>query len=159
LDRIMALALDDDLGSWEARKLIVAWPDRSSDARLTSDMALALAERDWAKLENAAWMALGRGAPAARGVAQPVPGVAEEGRAPLEAAVACARGLREQGHLDDGWARGALGRPGSALFVVATRAWRGSPAMRGAFEAALSSRAREGAAAAQAAVALLACEP
>jgi hypothetical protein len=159
LDRVMALALDDDLGSWEARKLIVAWPDRSSDARLTSDMALALAEHDWAKLENAAWMALGRGAPAARVIAQRVLEVVEEEEGALDAAVACARGLREQGSLDDAWALAALARPESPVFLVATRVWRGSPAMREAFEASLSSRARGGAAAAEAALALLACEP
>ena len=159
LDRVMSLALDDDLGSWEARKLIVAWPDRSSDARLTSDMALALAERDWAKLENAAWMALGRGAPAARVIAQRVLEVVEEDEAAVDAAVACARGLREQGVLDDAWARAALARHDSPLFLVATRVWRGAPSMRATFEAALSSRAREGAAAAEAALALLACEP
>jgi hypothetical protein len=159
LDRVMALALGDEVGSWEARKLIVAWPDRSSDARLTSDMALALAERDWSRLENAAWMALGRGAPAARVIAQRVLEVVEGDEAALDAAVACARGLRDQGALDDAWARAALGRPESPLFLVATRTWRGSPAMRPAFEAALSTRARAGGAAAEAAVALLACEP
>jgi hypothetical protein len=159
LDRVMTLALDDDLGSWEARKLIVAWPDRSSDSRLTSDMAMALAERDWGRLENAAWMALGRGLPAARVIAMRVLEVIEEDEGALGAAVACARGLREQGVLDDAWAAAALARPQSPLFVVAARAWRGSAGARAAFEAALGSPARNGASAAEAAVALLAAEP
>jgi hypothetical protein len=159
LDRVMALALDDDLGSWEARKLIVAWPDRSSDARLTSDMAMALAERDWGRLENAAWMALGRSLPAARVIAMRVLEVVEEDEGALGAAIACARGLREQGVLDDAWATSALSRPASPLFVVAVRAWRGSAAVRASLEAALASPARKGASAAEAAVGLLAAEP
>jgi hypothetical protein len=159
LDRVMSLALDDDVGSWEARKLIVSWPDRSSDRRLTSDMALALAERDWGRLENAASMALGRGAVAARVIAQRVLEVAESEPAALGAATACVRGLRELGAIDDGWARGALARPESLLFTVATRVWRGNVAVRPELEAALGSRARSGAAAAEAAVALLASDP
>jgi hypothetical protein len=159
LDRVMALALDDDLGSWEARKLIVAWPDRSSDTRLTSDMALALAERDWARVENAAWMALGRGAAAARVIAQRVLEVVETDEDAVGAAVACARGLRELGALDDAWARTALSRPESPLFVAVARTWRGSPAVRAQLEAALASPARHGASAAEAAIALLASEP
>jgi hypothetical protein len=159
LDRVMALALDDDLGSWEARKLIVAWPDRSSDTRLTSDMALALAERDWARVENAAWMALGRGAAAARVIAQRVLEVVETDEDAVGAAVACARGLRELGALDDAWARSALSKPESPLFVAVARTWRGSPAVRAQLEAALASPARHGASAAEAAIALLASEP
>jgi hypothetical protein len=159
LDRVMALALDDDLGSWEARKLIVSWPDRSSDTRLTSDMALALAEHDWPRLENAAWMALGRGAAAARVIAARVLEVVEQDEEAIGAAVACARGLRELGALDDAWARAALGRPGSPLFVAVARTWRGSPSVRAQLEAALASPARNGASAAEAAIALLASEP
>ena len=159
LDRVMALALDDDLGSWEARKLIVSWPDRSSDTRLTSDMALALAERDWPRLENAAWMALGRGAAAARVIASRVLEVVEQDDGAIGAAVACARGLRELGALDDAWARAALERPESPLFVAVARTWRGSKAVRAQLEAALASPARNGASAAEAAIALLASEP
>jgi hypothetical protein len=159
LDRVMALALDDEVGSWEARKLIVAWPDRSSDTRLTSDMALALAEHDWPRLENAAWMALGRGAAAARVIAQRVLEVAESDEDAIGAAVACARGLRELGVLDDAWARAALSKPESPLFVAVARTWRGSPAVRRQLEAALASPARGGASAAEAGIALLASEP
>ncbi|HEX3345156.1 MAG TPA: hypothetical protein VHS09_11320 [Polyangiaceae bacterium] len=159
LDRVMAVALDDELGSWEARKLIVAWPDRSSDTRLTSDMALALAERNWTRVENAAWMALGRGAAAARVIAQRVLEVAETDEEAVNAAGTCVRGLRELGALDDAWARDALTRPQSPLFAAVARAWRGSPAVRVELEAALASTARGGASAAEAAVALLASEP
>jgi hypothetical protein len=159
LDRVLVLALSDDLGSWEARKLIVAWPDRTTDARLSSEMALALADRDWSRVENASWMALGRGASAARVVAQRVLEVvvAEEGA--LGAAVTCARGLRQLRALDDAWAAAALGQPESSLFVVAARAWRGSPAVRAELEAALASPARGGSSAAEAALSLLASEP
>jgi hypothetical protein len=159
LGRVMTLALGDELGSWEARKLIVAWPDRSSDARLSSEMALALAERNWCRLENAAWMALGRHAAAARVIAARVLEVVEEDEGALGAAVTCARGLREQGVLEDEWARRALARPESPVFLVAARAWRGSVAIRASLEVALASPARRGASAAEAAVALLACEP
>jgi hypothetical protein len=159
LDRVMALALGDDVGAWEARKLIVAWPDRSGDTRLTSDMALALAERDWRRLENAAWMALERGAAAAQVIAQRVLEVVEEDEEALDAAVACARGLRSAGILDDAWAKAALGRPQSRSFTVVTRAWRGAASLRPELEAALVSPARGGCAAAEAAIALLAGEP
>jgi hypothetical protein len=159
LGRVMDLALGDEPGSWEARKLIVTWPDRSSDARLSSEMALALAERDWPRLDNAAWMALGRRAPAASVIAARILEVVEEDEGALGAAVTCARGLKEQGALDEAWARQALARPESPLFLVAARAWRGSLAVRPALEAALVSSARGGASAAEAAVALLAYDP
>lgn len=159
LDRVLILALSDDLGSWEARKLIVAWPDRATDARLSSEMVMALAERDWARLENAAWMALGRGSPAARVVAQRVLEVVEDEEDALGAGVACARGLHDLGALDDAWAAAALRRPESPIFVVAARAWRGSHAVRVELEAALGSPARAGSSAAEAALSLLASEP
>lgn len=159
LDRVLTLALSDDLGSWEARKLIVAWPDRTTDTRLSSEMALALADRDWSRLENASWMALGRGAAAARVVALRVLEVVLCEEEALSAAVTCARGLRELRVLDDAWAVTALGRPDSALFVVAARAWRGSAAVRAELESALASPARSGTSAAEAALSLLACEP
>jgi hypothetical protein len=159
LDRVLALGLDDDLGAWEARKLIIAWPDRAIDARLASEMAMALAERAWARLQNAAWMALRRGAPAARVIAQRVLEVAEEDEDATEAAVECARGLRSLGGLEDAWALGVLSRPDAVLFAVVARAWRKSSVVRGALEAALASPARAGASAAEAAVALLDGEP
>jgi hypothetical protein len=158
LDRVMALALDDDACSWEARKLIVAWPDRASDTRLTSDMALALAERDWVRLEHASSMALGRGAAAAVVLAQRVFEIVEKDEEALGAACACARGLRELKVIDDGWAKAALARPESPLFLVATSVWRGNLAVRAELEGALASPARQGASAAQAAIALLAGE-
>jgi hypothetical protein len=159
LDRVLALGLDDDLGAWEARKLIVAWPDRSIDARLASEMAMALADRDWARLQNAAWMALGRRAPAACVIAQRVLEVAEADEEATEAAVECARGLRSLGRLEDSWALAALSQPQSAIFAVVARAWRKSSVVRGALEAALASPARAGSSAAEAAVALLDGDP
>jgi hypothetical protein len=158
-ERVLALGLDDDVGAWEARKLIVAWPDRTIDARLASEMALALADRNWLRLQNAAWMALGRGAPAACVIAQRVLEVAANDEAAAEAAVECARGLRALGRLEDAWALAALARPESALFAVVARAWRKSSVIRGALEEALASPARGGASAAEAAVALLDGEP
>jgi hypothetical protein len=159
LDRVLALALDDDLGAWQARKLIIAWPDRAIDARLASEMAMALADRAWGRLQNAAWMALRRGAPAARVIAQRVLEVAEEDEAAIDAAVECARGLRSLGGLEDDWALGVLSRPESVLFAVVARAWRKSSVVRGALEEALASPARSGSSAAEAAVALLDGEP
>jgi hypothetical protein len=122
-------------------------------------MAMALADRNWARLQNAAWMALGRGAPAATVIAQRVLEVAEEDEEATEAAVECARGLRSLGRLDDAWALVVLARPQSALFAVVARAWRKSSAVRDALEVALGSGARGGASAAEAAAALLDSEP
>jgi hypothetical protein len=170
LDRALAVALDDDLGSWEARKLIVAWPGPATegasapsspalDTRLVSEMAVALAERDWTRLQHASWMALGRKAAAARVVAQRVLEVAEDEEDAADAAIECARGLQQAGVLGDDWALAVLARPESPLFTVVARCWPRSPAVRAALETALTSAAREGIAAAEAAVGLLHSTP
>jgi hypothetical protein len=158
-DRILTIALDEDFGSSEARTLVIGWPDRSVDVRLASEMAMALAERDWTRLRYAARVALERGSPAGRVIAQRVLEVAENDAEATDAAVECARQLRVAGQLDDGWARGALARPESSIFAVAARAWRGEAVIRSSLDAALTSRARAGASAAQAAIGLLHGEP
>ncbi|HLK35146.1 MAG TPA: hypothetical protein VKU41_00250 [Polyangiaceae bacterium] len=160
LDRVLVLALDDDLGSSEARALVVSWTDRVVDTRLTSEMVLALAEQDWTRLRYAAWLALERGAPAARVIAQRVLEVAEREPDAVDAAVECARYLWASGHLDDTWAFAALARPESPIFAVAAQACRHhGDSVRAALEAALGSTARGGASAVQAAVALLHADP
>jgi hypothetical protein len=159
LDRALGLALDVDLASSAARELIVAWPDRAVDVRLVSEMALAIAERDWARVQRAASVALGRGSAAARVVAQRVLEIAEEDAAAVDAAVECAHRLRELGELDDAWALAALARPESPIFTVAARAWRRSSAVRVALDAALASGARRGSSRAEAAIALLWGDP
>jgi hypothetical protein len=122
-------------------------------------MALALADRDWERLQNASSMALGRGAPAACVIAQRVLEVAEHDEEAVDAAVECARGLHSLGQLADSWALAALARPESTLFTVAARAWRKSSSARVALEAALSSSARAGSSAVEAAIALLNADP
>jgi hypothetical protein len=159
LGRVLALALNDDAGASEARGLVVSWPDRAIDARLASEMALALAERDWTRLRYASWMALARGAPAARVIAQRVLEVAEHDPDAIDAAVECARRLRDAQALDDAWVLSALARPASPVFAVAARAWRRDAATRPSLEAALSSSARGGASAVQAAISLLSGSP
>jgi hypothetical protein len=159
LDRALGLALDVDLASSAAHELVVAWPDRVVDARLASEMALAVAERDWARVQRAASVALGRGSPAARVIAQRVLEIAESDERAVDAAVECAHRLRSVGMLDDAWALAALGRPDLPIFVVAARVWRKSAVVRGALEAALTSPARHGASRAEAATALLWGEP
>jgi hypothetical protein len=133
--------------------------DRSIDARLASEMALALADHDWIRLQNASSMALGRGAPAACVIAQRVLEVAEHSEEAVDAAVECARGLHCLGQLADSWALAALACPESTLFTVAARAWRKSSTARVALEAALCSSARAGSSAVEAALALLNAEP
>jgi hypothetical protein len=159
LERVLALSLEDEIGASEARGLVIGWKDRTIDARLTSEMAMSLASRDWTRLRYAAWMALERGAPAARVIAQRVLEVAERDPEAVDAAVECARRLREARLLDDAWARSALARPESPIFAVAARAWRRDPSVRAALEAALTSTARGGASAVQAAIALLHGDP
>jgi hypothetical protein len=159
LDRALGLALDVDLASSAVRELVLAWPDRAVDARLASEMALAVAERDWARVQCAASVALGRGSPAARVIAQRVLEIAEEDEAAIDAAVECAQRLRGLMALDDAWALAALGRPDSPIFTVAARVWRRSGPVRGALEAALGSPARRGASRAEAAIALLWGDP
>ena len=159
LDRAVGLALDIDLASSAVRELVMAWPDRAVDARLASAMALAVAERDWARVKCAASVALGRGAPAARVIAQRVLEIAEDDEAAVDAAVECANKLRGLMALDDAWALSALARTDSPIFTVAARVWRRSGLVRGALEAALSSPARRGASRAEAAIALLWGDP
>ncbi len=159
LGRVLALSLEDEIGASEARGLVISWPDRTIDARLASEMALALAGREWSRLRYAAWMALARGAPAARVIAQRVLEVAEHDPEALDAAVECARGLRDAGALDEAWGLSALARPESPIFAVAAKAWRREEGVRLALEAALASTARGGASAVQAAIALLHGEP
>ncbi|MGH7271388.1 MAG: hypothetical protein ACREJ3_13245, partial [Polyangiaceae bacterium] len=118
-----------------------------------------LADLDWTRLKHAAWMALARGAPAARTIAQRVLEVAEHEPAAADAAVECARRLRDAGMLDLEWALCALARPESPIFEVAARAWRRDPGIRAALEAALSSPCRSGASAVQAAISLLQGDP
>jgi hypothetical protein len=173
LERVLSLALDDsDLGAWEARKLVTRWADgpyaagpagraadRAVDTRLASEMALALAERKWERLQYASWMALTRRSASARVIAQRVLEIAERDEDAVEAASECARGLLEMQALDDSWALSVLARPEAPAFTVAARSWRKSLAARPALEAALSSSARGGASAVDAAVALLGADP
>ncbi len=159
LGRVLSVALDGTFGSWQARELIVSWPDRAVDVRLASEMALAAAEHDWDRLQHASSMALGRKAPAAKVIAQRVLEIAEQNEDAVDAAVECARRLRELGVLDDAWALAALGRRESPIFCVAARAWGKSDVVRERLEAALGSPARLGASAAQAAIALLNATP
>jgi hypothetical protein len=158
-DRVVAMAFHEGLdGSWEARKLLVAWPDKAADTRLVSEMALALAERRDA-LRDIVWVALERRAPAARVLAHRVIEVADDDPEVIDAATECARQLRRAGELGDAWALAALAQPDSPRFTIAVHAWHRVEAVRGALEAALSSTARGGAAAAEAAAALLCFDP
>jgi hypothetical protein len=159
LDRVLSLALDDDPSAPQARALIVSWPDRALDARLASEMALALADRDWPRLEHAAAVGLARGGHGAMVIAGRVLEVAEREEDAVEAAVECARHLRERGALADAWAVEAVRRPESPLFAVAARAWWRSTAVRPGLERALASTARGGGSAVEAALALLHADP
>ncbi len=158
-DPVLGRALDLELGSPAARDLILAWPERTVDRRLVSAMALALAERDWPRVQCAASVALGRDAPAARVLAQRVLEVVEEDEGAIDAAIECAHRLRSSGALDDAWALAALARPDSPLFTVAARVWRRSGPVRRVLEDALASQGQRGASAAEAAMALLWGEP
>jgi hypothetical protein len=158
-DRIVALALEDDPGSAQARALLVSWPDRAIDARFASELALALADRDWPRVAKAASVGLGRGGEGAAVIATRVLEVAEAEEDAIDAAVECARQLRARGTLGDAWALDALGRPESPLFSIAARAWWRSPVVRGRLEAALGSTARCSLSAVDAAVALLQGDP
>jgi len=159
LDRVLSLALEDDIGAPEARGLVIAWRDRAVDARLASEMALALADRDWNRLHNAAAMGLARGGHAARVIAQRVLEVAERDEGAVDAAGECARHLRDAGALDDSWAVDVISRPQSPLFAAVARVWRRGTAVRAGLEAALESSVRGNASAVEAAIALLQAEP
>jgi hypothetical protein len=159
LERVLSLALEDEVGASEARGLVIAWTDRAIDARLASEMALALAGRDWTRLRYASWMALERNAPAARVIAGRVLEVAERDPEAIDAAAECARRLRAAQELDEAWALAALARPESPIFSVAARAWRRDASVRASLEAALTSSARGGASAVQAAISLLDDDP
>jgi hypothetical protein len=158
-DRIVALSLEEDPGSVQARAILVSWPDRAIDARFASEMALALADRDWPRLARAAGVGLGRGGEGAAVIATRVLEVAETEEGAIDAAVECARHLRARGALGDAWALEALGRTESPVFSVAARVWWRSPVVRGRLEAALGSAGRLSVSAVDAAVALLHGDP
>jgi hypothetical protein len=159
LEPVLALALDDDPATSQARGLVVSWRDRGLDARLVSEMEGALVARDWGRLERAAAVALRRGSQPAFALASRVLDAAEHEEDAVDAAVECARRLRERGTLGDAWAAQAIARPDSPLFAVAARAWWRSPVLRAGLEAALGSTARGGASAVEAAVGLLHGDP
>ncbi len=154
LEPVLALALDDDSATYKARRLVVAWRalDGRLDARLASEMATAMTQRNWSRLERAAAVALGRGAQAAITLAERVLDLAEGEEDAIDAAVECARRLRERGRIGDDWALRAIARPGSPLFAVAVRAWWLNPILRAGLEAALRSTERAGASAVEAAL-------
>ena len=120
---------------------------------------MALADRDWDRLENAAWIVLERDILAGRVVAQRVLEVVEDTEEAIDAAAVCARNLRQRGVLDDGWAIAALRKPESPVCIVAARVWRGSSGIRASLEGLLTSGARAGATAAEAAMSLVNAEP
>jgi hypothetical protein len=159
LEPVLALVLDEDPPASHARGLLVAWRDRGLDARLASEMKSALDARNWGRIERVASVAVPRGGKAALDLANEVLHLADGDEEALDAAVECARRLREGGTLGDAWARAAVARPESPLFAVAVRAWWRSPALRAGLEAALTSKARGGASAVEAAVALLHGDP
>jgi hypothetical protein len=167
LEPALALALEDDSATYQAASLLVSWPSDHEgfagggnlDRRLASEMSGALEKRSWLRLERAASVAVRRGIPAALEMAEGVLVLAEREEEAVDAAVEIARRLREKGRLDDAWALRAVARPESPIFSVAVRTWWRSPLVRDALEAALASKARQGASAVEAAVALLHGEP
>jgi hypothetical protein len=158
-DALLSLALGDDPAGPQARAIVVSWKGRELDERVVHEMRRALDGCDWARVERVAAVGLARRVRGGVGWARRVLEAAETEETAVDAAVVCARLLRERGALDDEWAARAIARPESPIFSVAVRAWWRSPVVRSGLEAAMGASARGYASAIEAAVALLHAEP
>jgi hypothetical protein len=147
-----------------ATRALVAWPrdDPRADADVLQALSSSLAEGDLDRFARAAEIGLGRHTPAvAARVARAVRELSSRPFSPAlcRALAGAAQHLRGAHRLPDAWLVEALSRPESCAFGVALELVHGdgdvAPPVRRALRGALGSPARGGAAAAEAAQAML----
>ncbi len=160
LERLWALTFSEEIDSFalvRVRDVLSRWPaEPSLDARLLHEASAGLDERDFDRFYSAASIAFSRRIPGAVDVALRALSLADDPEAEW-VAVQGGRALIEEGRLPPGWIEEGLGRPETQRFSVAARLVSRTmpPEHRAVLEAALSSRARGGATAVDAAERLL----
>jgi len=162
VERLFAFAggREEDSPWHYACDLLVRADDPTVDERLLATLEAAWAAGDWTRFERLAIVGLDRAAPAVEAL---VGRALEEVEAPeaVDAVEQCARWLREHGRLREGWLLRALAEPERLRYTVAARLaeHQASARLRRRLEEHLASTARDGAAAAEAAVALVRVRP
>jgi hypothetical protein len=158
VDVLLAYAFDDDDATFAAANALATAQDETLDARLAAHMEEALAGRDDERFERASRTAFKRRGEGALAVARNVLARVDDEEDLINMAVRCAQALSPEEL--QAWAVEALAHPDRASFEVAARAcFPAKGRVRARLEEALSSSARGGASATEAAVALLRAEP
>jgi len=169
LDRLWEIVMDRDerRGSarwrypysirWAADSLVAMKDAPALDARLAAEGPEALRARSYVALDRIVDIGCRRGLPEIFALAARCLAAVDEDPESAETAARCAYALVAGKRLEEAWKLDALGRPESLQFQIASYLVRQdrSPAVIGALEQALTSPARGGAAAAEAADALV----
>lgn len=172
LDRLWSIAMtptaDDALersrhanaARWATIALVGMEGAPALDARIAAEGAEALGARSYPALERILDLGCRRATPAAFDLGARCLARVDDDPAAFDAALRVAYALEEAGRLDESGLLDALDRPESRRFAIAARLLRKqrSLAILGALHRALESEARGGAAAAEAAAALLVME-
>jgi hypothetical protein len=164
LERLWSIVVDGEYDVYEAmavERLLVDWRgDGAVDARLVEAMEAALAGPDFDLFDRVAPIAFKRSSPGALDIAERMLAHADDEEAVTAVALA-GRALLEAERLPSSWVEMGLTRPDTTRFTIATRLMARNLSSKGraTLEAALASPAREGAAAVEAAEALLFAEP
>ncbi|AKT40494.1 hypothetical protein [Chondromyces crocatus] len=145
---------------WAAEALAKVKDAPALEARLGREAEAAMLAKDYRKLERIVRIGSHRGTEAALALGLRCLDGVDEDPASEDAALQCGYALQAVGRIDGAWVLAALRRPESLRFALATRLCRpeASPEVLEALKAALSSDARSGAAAAEAATALVALQ-
>jgi hypothetical protein len=130
------------------------------DARIAEEGAEAFRARDYVRFERIMVIGIRRRVPLLIELAAQCIDRVDEDRAALDAASRCGYSLAEAGLIDDAWLLALLGRPESLKFKLGTHLvrGRGSDELIAALEGAVESKARGGAAAAEAVESLVAMD-
>lgn len=128
------------------------------DARIAEEVARALRERDYVKLEQIIAVGCRRGVPCALDVATRCIDAVDDEPESFQAAMRCGYALEEANVVTEEWLLGLLVDPASLRFTIGARLARRvpqEPGIRAAVSSVLDSPARGGVAAAEAAASLL----
>jgi hypothetical protein len=142
---------------WASEVLVKMTNAPALDARVAEEGDKALRSRDYERFDRIAPIGCQRRVEPVLELAWRCIDALDEDPAARDTAIRCGYWLKEAGRISDEWLLASLGRPESPRFGIATRLARGepSPVIVAALKAALEETARGGAAAAEAAEALV----
>ncbi|EYF02266.1 hypothetical protein [Chondromyces apiculatus] len=142
---------------WASDALVGMKDAPALDARIAAEGEAALVERRWERLERISRIGCRRRLPAAYEIARRGLALGEHDAEARPTALQCAHNLAEAKQLDPAWVLAMLQKPESPSFTIASRfvGEDASPEVIAAIEQAMTSPARDGAAAAESARALL----